>query len=134
MASSAVPVRWSAPETLLDTIVTKASDCYGLGVTFHEVFTFAGELPYSNCETNARVIQFVGDGGRMSRPTTDRLPNSVWSVTQSLWVHNPPDRQSADDAASTLRDKSIPNASAIDAQRGVEEIVDMKKALYARLN
>jgi Protein tyrosine and serine/threonine kinase len=134
MASSALPVRWTAPETLLDAIVTKASDCYSLGVTFHEVFSFAGDLPYSNCETNARVIHFVGDGGRMSRPTTEYLPNSLWNVTQSLWVHNPPDRLSAGASATTLSEKSIPEASAIDAQlKHVLADVDTKKALYARL-
>jgi Protein tyrosine and serine/threonine kinase len=136
MATSAVPVRWTAPETLLDVVVTKASDCYSLGVTFHEVFSFSSELPYSNCETNARVIQFVGDGQRMLRPTTECLPNSVWAVTQSLWAHSPPDRLSAKGAAATLRSQSISEAGAIDAQlkRSVGEDVDMREPLYARFS
>jgi Protein tyrosine and serine/threonine kinase len=136
-STSAVPVRWTAPETLLDLIVTKASDCYSLGVTFHEVFSFSSDLPYSNCETNARVTQFVGDGGRMTRPTTECLPNSVWDVIQALWVHNPPDRLPASETASKLGEKSIPEAIEIDAllkRDGAGEIVDMKKALYARLS
>jgi Protein tyrosine and serine/threonine kinase len=136
MASSAFPVRWTAPETLLDAVVTKASDCYSLGVTLHEVFSFAGELPYNQHETNMRVIQFVGDGGRMTRPTTEYLPNSVWDVTQSLWVHNMLDRLTASQAATKLSKKSIPEASAIDAQlkHSDGEIVDMQKAQYARLS
>jgi Protein tyrosine and serine/threonine kinase len=135
MSTSAVPVRWSAPETLLDTIVTKASDCYSLGVTFHEVFSFSHALPYNNCKTNAAVIQYVGDGGRMSRPTTRYLPDSLWVVTQSLWTHSPPDRLSAKKTATTIREQSIPEASAIDSelQRGVV-YVDNKTALYARLS
>jgi Protein tyrosine and serine/threonine kinase len=106
-ATSAVPVRWTAPETLLDLIVTKASDCYSLGVTFHEVFSFAGELPYSNCETNARVTQFVGDGGAHD-PAKDGMPSEfrVGCHPVALGPQSARHALAASEAATKLSEKS----------------------------
>jgi hypothetical protein len=91
------------------------------------VFSFAAELPYSNCRTNQRVIQFVGEGGRMSRPTTELLPDSLWAVAQSLWA-----ALLQRSAARAIRKQAIPEASEIDTLE--EDNLDMHTALYVRLN
>jgi Protein tyrosine and serine/threonine kinase len=100
---------------------------YALGITTHELFEFAEKLPYADIETNSRVIQFVGRGNRMERPDTSRLPDSVWSVIQKLWVPKPQDRATARRAVSSLK-KALPEARELDQELGNDGF----NQLYAR--
>ena len=50
-----LPVYWSAPETLEDTLFSIKSDVWSFGVTLHEVFT-KGKRPYEG-EEGLSIVQ-----------------------------------------------------------------------------
>ena len=99
VATSAIPVRWSAPEVLLESRVTQASDCYSLAMTLVEVFS-AAQLPFADVGTNAGVVDAACAGQRPEHPA--RCPAEVFEVMEGLWAQEPGDRISAADAVKQL--------------------------------
>ncbi|XP_036611703.1 proto-oncogene tyrosine-protein kinase ROS-like [Trichosurus vulpecula] len=63
---SLLPVRWMAPESLIDGVFTNQSDVWSFGVLMWEVMTL-GQQPYP-ARTNPEVLHFVRSGGRLERP------------------------------------------------------------------
>jgi serine/threonine protein kinase len=99
MSTSAVAVRWTAPEVLTSSQVTKASDIYSLGITYQELFAFA-ELPFEHIPTNAKVIEAVVDGERPVQP--DSCPDNVYAYIGKLWAANPLARPQVSAVATKL--------------------------------
>ena len=60
---SLMPIRWMAPESLLDNNFNSKSVVWSLGVTFWEIFTF-GEFPYA----------YLDDEGFFNMATTNFVP------------------------------------------------------------
>ncbi|KAI6649365.1 Insulin receptor [Oopsacas minuta] len=60
---SLMPIRWMAPESLLDNNFNSRSVVWSLGVTFWEIFTF-GEFPYS----------YLDDEGFFNMATANFVP------------------------------------------------------------
>lgn len=61
-----LPVRWMAPESLMDGVFTCQSDVWAFGVLIWEVMTL-GQQPYP-ARTNIEVLHYVRGGGRLGRP------------------------------------------------------------------
>lgn len=68
-----LPVRWMAPEALLQGKFTIESDIWSYGVLLWEIMTL-GNQPYPG-RINQEVLQFVTGGGRLDRP--DKCPNKL---------------------------------------------------------
>ncbi|MBN3281163.1 ROS1 kinase, partial [Polyodon spathula] len=62
-----LPVRWMAPESLIDGVFTKYSDVWSFGVLLWEIITL-GEQPYP-AYSNLEVLHLVRSGGRLPSPT-----------------------------------------------------------------
>ena len=65
--STAIPVRWTAPESLLTHSYSSKSDVWSLGVTLWEMASggavpYSAQVPYSAVEANRRVIREVVSG------------------------------------------------------------------------
>ena len=71
--STAIPVRWTAPEALLASVYTAKTDVWSLGVTLWEMAT-GGAVPYGAIEGNRKVIRDVVAGD--ARLTVD----DAWGV------------------------------------------------------
>ena len=68
-----LPVRWMAPEALLQGKFTVESDIWSYGVLLWEIMTL-GNQPYPG-RINQEVLQFVTAGGRLDRP--DKCPSRM---------------------------------------------------------
>jgi serine/threonine protein kinase len=62
-----VPVKWMAPESVLQKIYTEKSDVWSFGVTSWEIFSL-GKSPYMDV-TNDGIIDYLYSGNRLTRPT-----------------------------------------------------------------
>jgi serine/threonine protein kinase len=85
VATSALPVRWSAPEVLsAGHTASQASDVYALAMTLVEVFD-GGRVPFSlELATNLEVVDaVVARGVRPARPR--RMPAAVHALVARMW-------------------------------------------------
>lgn len=68
-----VPVRWMAPESLVDGVFTTQSDVWAFGVLCWEILTL-GQQPYA-VRNNFEVLTYVKEGGRLEQP--DNCPDKL---------------------------------------------------------
>ena len=61
-----LPVRWMAPESLLDGMFTSYSDVWSYGIVLWEMATL-GSIPYQGL-SNEGVLKFVRMGGVVDKP------------------------------------------------------------------
>lgn len=61
-----LPVRWMAPESLVDGLFSTQSDVWAFGVLCWEILTL-GQQPYA-ARNNFEVLAHVKDGGRLHSP------------------------------------------------------------------
>ncbi|NXP70849.1 ROS1 kinase, partial [Ramphastos sulfuratus] len=61
-----LPVRWMAPESLIDGVFTNSSDVWSFGVIVWETLTL-GQQPYPGF-SNTEVVHHVRSGGRLESP------------------------------------------------------------------
>lgn len=61
-----LPVRWMAPENLMDGIFTSQSDVWSFGILVWEILTL-GHQPYP-AHSNLDVLNYVQEGGRLEPP------------------------------------------------------------------
>ena len=99
VATSAIPVRWSAPEVLRESKVTQAADCYSLAMTMVEVFS-AGQEPLAHLKETGAIIAAVVTGTRPEQPP--RCPGEVFEIMEALWAEERKERLSAADAVKQL--------------------------------
>ena len=62
-----LPVRWMAPESVVDGVFTSQSDVWSFGIIMYEVMVL-GEQPYAGM-SNDEVINYIRQGGILSQPT-----------------------------------------------------------------
>ena len=76
-----LPVRWMAPESLMDGIFTSQSDVWAFGVLMWEI-TSLGEHPYST-KNNSEVLKYVREGGKLPKPLN--CPPMLYQLMQHCW-------------------------------------------------
>ncbi|XP_042189964.1 proto-oncogene tyrosine-protein kinase ROS-like [Callorhinchus milii] len=103
-----LPVRWMAPESLIDGLFTNQSDVWSFGILMWEVMTL-GQQPYP-ARTNLEVLHFVRTGGRLERPHS--CPDDLWNLMLKCWAREPHKRPSFRHIQSCLEHlKSSPQGS-----------------------
>ena len=75
-----VPVKWMAPESILERMYTSASDVWSFGILCWEVFSL-GEVPYPR-KSAEDVVLFLTRGERMPKP--DLCPDNMFDACCSL--------------------------------------------------
>ncbi|XP_048459316.1 proto-oncogene tyrosine-protein kinase ROS-like [Rhincodon typus] len=85
-----LPVRWMAPESLIDGMFTNQSDVWSFGILMWEVMTL-GQQPYP-ARTNLEVLHFVRTGGRLEKPRN--CPENVHQLMRKCWTREPHKRPS----------------------------------------
>ncbi|XP_034935442.1 proto-oncogene tyrosine-protein kinase ROS isoform X2 [Chelonus insularis] len=76
-----LPVRWMAPESLMDGVFTTQSDVWAFGVLMWEI-TSLGQQPYP-ARTNLEVLHHVRAGGRLPKPLN--CPPGLHQLMLQCW-------------------------------------------------
>uniref|UniRef100_A0A8C4YF70 Tyrosine-protein kinase receptor n=1 Tax=Gopherus evgoodei TaxID=1825980 RepID=A0A8C4YF70_9SAUR len=83
-----LPVRWMAPESLIDGVFTNRSDVWAFGVLIWESLTL-GHQPYPGY-SNLDVLHHVQSGGRLELP--NNCPDDLWDLMTKCWAQEPHNR------------------------------------------
>ncbi|XP_076250339.1 receptor protein-tyrosine kinase sevenless isoform X2 [Rhynchophorus ferrugineus] len=83
-----LPVRWMAPESLLDGVFSCQSDVWAFGVLLWEIMTL-GQQPYQ-ARSNLEVLHYVKGGGRLGKPTD--CPEELYKLMLQCWEFEPDKR------------------------------------------
>ena len=71
-----IPIKWMAPEAIVERRYTPASDAWSFGVLCWEVFTF-GSRPYANMTAEGTLLA-VRRGYRLPRP--EQCPEDLYGL------------------------------------------------------
>ncbi|XP_064404176.1 proto-oncogene tyrosine-protein kinase ROS-like isoform X2 [Halichondria panicea] len=93
-----LPVRWMAPEALLQGKFTVESDTWSFGVLLWEIMSL-GNQPYPG-RINQEVLQFVTGGGRLEKP--EKCPSKIYHLMQNCWKRYSSDRPHFDSIVPLL--------------------------------
>ncbi|NXC43638.1 ROS1 kinase, partial [Penelope pileata] len=85
-----LPVRWMAPESLIDGVFTNRSDVWAFGVLVWETLTL-GQQPYPGL-SNIEVLHHVRSGGRLESPSN--CPEDIRDLMTRCWAQDPRNRPS----------------------------------------
>ncbi|NXX41808.1 ROS1 kinase, partial [Tricholaema leucomelas] len=83
-----LPVRWMAPESLIDGVFTSSSDVWSFGVIVWETLTL-GQQPYPGF-SNTEVVHHVRSGGRLESP--NNCPDDLCDLMRRCWAQDPHNR------------------------------------------
>ncbi|XP_048210595.1 proto-oncogene tyrosine-protein kinase ROS isoform X2 [Perognathus longimembris pacificus] len=83
-----LPVRWMAPESLMDGIFTTQSDVWSFGILIWEILTL-GHQPYP-AHSNLDVLNYVQTGGRLEPP--QNCADDLWNLMTQCWAQEPEQR------------------------------------------
>ena len=111
-----IPLRWMAPEAILDGTETKESDVWSYGVFVWEVFSL-GEIPLS-FKTNEQVLEGLNSRenklphpslhpvatGRCDSISYMDCPENMWRIIQACTMENPRSRPRFSDLVSSIYD------------------------------
>ncbi|XP_044317007.1 protein sevenless [Drosophila rhopaloa] len=93
-----LPVRWMAPESLVDGLFTTQSDVWAFGVLCWEILTL-GQQPYA-ARNNFEVLAHVKEGGRLQQPPI--CPEKLYALLLLCWRTDPWERPSFRRCYNTL--------------------------------
>lgn len=93
-----VPVRWMAPEALIENKFTSKSDVFSFGILIWEIVTL-GSTPYENL-TSQQVLHKVKFGERLDKP--NHCKAELFEVMSKCWLHDPKDRPTFNELAIEL--------------------------------
>ncbi|XP_047414156.1 proto-oncogene tyrosine-protein kinase ROS isoform X2 [Sciurus carolinensis] len=105
-----LPVRWMAPESLMDGIFTTQSDVWSFGILIWEILTL-GHQPYP-AHSNLDVLNYVQTGGRLEPPRN--CPDDLWNLMTQCWAQEPDERptfQKIQDQLQLFRNFSLNSTS-----------------------
>ncbi|XP_065204948.1 fibroblast growth factor receptor homolog 1-like [Planococcus citri] len=84
-----LPVKWMAPEALLQRVYTSKSDSWSYGILLWEMMTLGG-IPYPSVPCCEELHQILLKGYRMECPPN--CPPKIYAMMRECWMYNPNDR------------------------------------------
>lgn len=84
--SAPLPVRWMAPEALMDGVSTSKSDVWSYGIVLWELITFA-KLPYGLLSNNEVCDMVTEEDYRMPMPKG--CPEPLYDIMLDCWDEEP---------------------------------------------
>lgn len=98
-----MPVRWMAPESLVDGIFTSKSDVFSYGIVLWEIVTYAHQ-PYPGL-SNEQVLKFIINGGTLTRPDQN-CSEKFFMIMKKCWKFNPENRITFTEIIEELLDEA----------------------------
>lgn len=83
-----LPIRWMAPESIIDNIYTSKSDVWSFGVLLWEIVTL-GMTPYPGIEVK-EIPKMLKEGKRLEKP--DHCKRELYMLMCYCWESSPKDR------------------------------------------
>ncbi|XP_033106137.1 tyrosine kinase receptor Cad96Ca-like [Anneissia japonica] len=83
------PLRWMAPESLVDGVFSTQSDVWSFGVLLWEIVTLGREVPYYNIRSN-EIKKKIKDGVRLRKP--GHCPTDLYEIMSNCWKADPEER------------------------------------------
>ena len=107
-----LPVRWTAPEGIIDKKFSSASDVLSFGITLWEMFTF-GQKPYTGLGINEykekirKNYEMKKNAFRCQKSfqlskATEKEQKNVYSIVTRCWDINPAERPDFSDLEEVL--------------------------------
>ncbi|XP_075410071.1 proto-oncogene tyrosine-protein kinase ROS isoform X2 [Tenrec ecaudatus] len=118
-----LPVRWMAPESLMDGVFTTQSDVWSFGILIWEILTL-GHQPYP-AYSNLDVLNYVQTGGRLEPPRN--CPDDLWNLMIQCWAQEPDQRPTFNkiqDQLQLFRTFSLKNISQCRDQASTRGIIN----------
>jgi serine/threonine protein kinase len=94
-----VPVRWMAPEVLVENSFTTKSDVFSFGILMWEIVTL-GSTPYRHLKTDQIIQAVARNGERPERP--EYCHELLYNIMSSCWSHEPNQRPSFQELVAKL--------------------------------
>ncbi|XP_048866485.1 receptor-type tyrosine-protein kinase FLT3 isoform X1 [Brienomyrus brachyistius] len=84
-----LPVKWMAPESLLQGVYTKQSDTWSYGILLWEIFSL-GVTPYPGMKVDQKFYMLIEGGFQMEQPYY--ASDSMYAIMRLCWALTPQDR------------------------------------------
>ncbi|XP_072016708.1 uncharacterized protein [Amphiura filiformis] len=99
-APEKAPIRWYAPEAILDDTFTSKTDVWSFGILLFEIITMGYLLPYHRDPSSASVRLTIATGGVPPQPVY--CNDELYSVMRKCWHREPDDRPDFEELAESL--------------------------------
>ncbi|GIY31660.1 insulin-like peptide receptor [Caerostris extrusa] len=116
-----LPVRWMAPESLIDGLFTPPSDVWSYGVVLYEIITFAS-VPYQGL-SNSEVVENLKNFNTLTVPKGSK-PRCEASLLQKCWARSPQDRPQAVEIVEILAQNPELISPCLDLPMSSVEVMD----------
>jgi serine/threonine protein kinase len=83
-----LPVKWMAPESLIENRYTSKSDVWSFGILLWEIFSF-GNSPYPTVAVE-HLFELLKQGYRMNKP--EHATDDIYALMLNCWRYCPKDR------------------------------------------
>ncbi|RWS21192.1 tyrosine-protein kinase Src42A-like protein [Leptotrombidium deliense] len=99
-----VPIKWTAPESILTGLFTIKSDVWSFGVVLYEIISY-GNTPYATL-SNTDTLRFLKSGKRLECP--ENCPQDLYEhVMLKCWNWEPVNRPTFDSLQYLLEDLQL---------------------------
>ncbi|GFR05086.1 insulin-like peptide receptor [Trichonephila clavata] len=115
-----LPVRWMAPESLIDGLFTPPSDVWSYGVVLYEIVTFAS-VPYQGL-SNSQVLEHIKNFNTLTVPKGSKPELSA--LLKKCWARNPQDRPQAVEIVEILAHNPELISPCLDMPMSSVEVMD----------
>ena len=100
-----VPLRWLAPEAILEDEYSTKSDVWAFGCFVWEVFSL-GDLPHKH-RVDEEVLQALHNGDCILADKPVGCPQELWDLVQRCTLHSPTNRPSFTEICTNLGDLTV---------------------------
>ncbi|XP_057297435.1 uncharacterized protein LOC130628517 isoform X2 [Hydractinia symbiolongicarpus] len=121
-----LPIKWMAPESILEKKFTTKSDVWSFGVLLWEIYSL-GALPYPDIQESKDLLAYLKQGSRMSQPV--ECAKEFYDIMLECWSFSVDSRPSFNEIRNDLDRLMVKKKRVLDNQRSVKATPTLKNDL-----